>query len=108
MSNPDITLGAGDRSPLVTWTILDRAGNPVDLTGATITFSYRLIDGSSAGVTEPGAIVGTPTKGNVSWHPAPGIAAGIYHASWGVLLASADPLTYPSDRWLVMKVLGSP
>jgi hypothetical protein len=52
--------------------------------------------------------VGDPTDGTVSWQPVAELATGKYNCDWHVVLGSADVMTVPNDRNLIMQVKAPP
>jgi len=105
MAESDFDFGAGDSLPLVTDTMLDRDGNPIDLTGAVVTFPRQPDDGTTATV-RTASIVGDPTKANVSAKAfdAGEIAAGEFFARFKAVLASGETVSWPRDRQYIVHV----
>lgn len=76
----------GNRNPSITENIVDTAGAPIDLTGATVKFKMRAVGSSTLKVNASATIVGSPTLGNVRYDwAAPDVdTAGDYLAWWEV------------------------
>ena len=108
MASPDIFFGPGDTAPVLTDTLLGPDGTPLDLTGATVTFRYSSWDGNGPLIQEEATIVGDETDGTVSWQPVAELATGKYNCDWHVVLGSADVMTVPNDRNLLMQVKAPP
>lgn len=111
MSAPDILFGAGDLAPVVPYTLRDRDGNPVDLTGATVVVRFRDKDQLAAETTETVAVAQTvdpATLGTIAWTPSAPAAAGEYNLNWIATLPGAKPETFPPDRYLWMSILPAP
>ena len=83
------TWTVGDRNPPITETITDSNGDPVDLTGTTVTFSMRAVNSSTDKVANQSATIVTPAAGTVrySWAAADVDTAGTYLVRWRVTAA---------------------
>jgi len=91
---PDFRLTVGNR-PLITATMTDDLGTPVDLTGATVQFIFQ--SGPTV-FTRTAAIVNPPgTDGQVSYQMVAGDTdkPGKYQAQWVATLAG-NPRTFPT------------
>lgn len=81
--------------PILTYTFLDDAGNPVDLTGATVTLNYQnLRDNakSSVSATITDALAGTV---EYQWDADDTLDPGDYVYSWTLTFSGGRSQTYP-------------
>ena len=109
--------GWGDTAPPLYGTLQDGDGNPIDLTGATVTItiayqtlgtsfyyspSQILIDGASATV-DPDQVTNT---GLVYWAPQAGDLeiAGNFRYRWTVTYADSSVQSFPSNTYLPLIV----
>lgn len=92
----------GDLYPPVETVLRDGNGDPVDLTGATVTFSMtaygesvRKVDGAAVTGDTGGALDAT---GVVEWHPTADDVdtLGTFKATWRVAYPSGKPQTFPT------------
>lgn len=95
-------LGTGDLLPIITATLLDRDGDPVNLTEATVTFRMRNHGNGHIAVAGAAAeVVGDATDGNVRyvWQAGDTDQPGEYRAEWIVTIDSKQQ-TVPNDGWV--------
>lgn len=105
----DFTAKQGDRLPAITSQLYDDMNDPVDLTGATVTFRMRTVDDTTLVVDAAGEVADTPEEGRVRyWWDADDLAeAGLYLADWVVSFPDGRTQTYPGDRHLIIEVEAS-
>jgi hypothetical protein len=103
----DLTIRQGDTYPPALWVVNDPAspGNPLDLTGASVTFVMRALTASAPTVNAAGTIE-NPNAGLVAyvWADGDTDTPGIYSAEWHVTLPSGKTLTSPSDGYYTVAV----
>jgi BppU N-terminal domain len=101
----DLTFKKGDRLPAVQATLLDRDGDAVDLTGATVLFLMRNQVTKAVKVNAAATLVNA-ALGIVSyaWAAADLDTAGFYEAEFEVTLAGLKQ-TYPNDRFINIEVV---
>jgi len=95
----DITVRPNDELPVITATLTDSAGQPVNLTGATVTFQIRGATRVFAQASFPAVQAGG--TGGVQFTWGEGVAglptvAGLYFAHWRVTYADAANETFPN------------
>jgi|SRR6185437_3820267 len=99
--SPDISLAAGDRQPAFVRTWVDEDGNPVDLTGYTVTFSMQDHGRANAPITGP--VVVTNTPGGIpavltyDWGATDTAIAALYDAEF-VATKAGSQMTFPTTR----------
>jgi len=101
-SNKKHYLGTGDLLPIITATLLDREGDPVNLTGATVTFRMRNHGNGHTAVANGAAeVVGDATDGNVRyvWQEGDTDRHGEYRAEW-IVTVDSRPQTVPNADWV--------
>ncbi len=109
MAEPDITLGVGDTAPVFRATLNDPAGDPVDLTGATVTMKIRDVNHVAASRTVSVTILDeTDAEVGYDWVTADTETAGDYHMRIEALLASGKVMSWPNDRSWVLRVTPDP
>lgn len=96
----------GDVGSKIRSTLVDRDGSPVDLTGCSVRFIMRAPGASSAKVDAP-AVVEDAANGEVAytWTASDLDTPGTYHAEWQVTFGGGAVQTFPSDQYLIIKVL---
>lgn len=114
----DMTLGVGDTNVRFSRPVFDASGSPVDLTGATIQFRYRLINQSSPSVTNAGTVTGSapPWEATYTFTGADTAVAGDYHGQFLITLprpdggvdGSQETFTWPSSRLLGFSIQALP
>jgi|HubBroStandDraft_6_1064221.scaffolds.fasta_scaffold00417_2 hypothetical protein len=102
----DFTIGQGDTSPILTDTLTYSNNQPANLTGATVTLIMR-----SPTAPSPVRLAGTvaitsPEKGEVSYTftEQDTAEAGMYLASWEVVLGGGAKMRWPTDGYLTISV----
>lgn len=97
MSKIDATVRPGDERPIITATLTDSAGQPVDLTGATVKLVIRgaTVHFTRTEFTAVGAAAGAVSY---EWGTDPGlpVIAGLYFSHWRVTYAFGDDETFPN------------
>lgn len=91
-----VTMGVGDREPVLTTVATWDDGSPVDLTGGSATFTLLRLDGTAVFTARP-AVIDDPTEGELSyaWQAGDLAVAGRYRARFTVTIAG-KALTVPS------------
>lgn len=94
----DFWLKTGDLKPSLTSTLVDATDTPVDLTGATVEFVMRLIDGD---VTITGAATVTDPAGQVlyEWQPGDTDVPGGYSSEFIVTFVGGAQGSFPNQTW---------
>lgn len=102
----DFTIGQGDTSPILSDTLTYTNNQPANLTGATVTLVMR-----SPTAPAPVRLAGTvaitnPAKGEVSYTftERDTAEAGMYLASWEVVLGGGAKMRWPTDGYLTISV----
>ena len=101
----------GDTEHTFTATLTDQNG-PADIpVGSTVAFSASKPGASApvlsgtAQIAAPGALVGDPNRGVVSYPIPASIPSGIYQVNWTVTLSGGAQQTFPEDGYSVLVVL---
>lgn len=102
---PDWVMAAGDTLPALTRTLTDGNGNPVNLTGATVSFIMWQRGATTAKVSASTNIT-NPTTGAVSyaWSTGDTDTAGDFFARFKVTLANGKVETHPNDGYLSIQI----
>jgi hypothetical protein len=100
----DFYIRQGDTSPAIEAQLQDDTGQPVDLTGSSVSFRMAPPDGDQT-VVDSSASIDDASNGRVSyaWSQSDTESAGHYNAEF-VVDAST---TYPNDDYIVVKVTES-
>ena len=109
---PRLNFKEGDTLPAVADTILDREGDPVDLTGASVRFYMEYVGDDDDGeegdtlVVNAAATVTDATAGEVAYQLQASDTArtGRHEAEWVVTTSGGGTLTYPRSTNLVIDV----
>lgn len=112
MANADFTIRKGDTASQLADTLKDADGNPVDISGATVTFTMTPVAGGAAKVDAATASNGQTgdgsdgTKGQVSytWTADDTDTDGYYLGAWQVTFADETVQTYPNDGYILIHV----
>lgn len=90
----------GDTAPAPSTILLDGAGNPVPLTGATVRFKARKTPGGTALIDQVATVV-TPLEGIVRYDLQAGdtAVAGSYLAEWQVTFGGGQVQTFPGEGY---------
>ena len=106
-------LKVGNLSPAITATLTDDAGDPVDLTGATVIFKlvsmldYTTVVAGSADilVADPDVLQAGDPNVRYRWQGADSATPGLYYAEWQATLPSgAGPITFPNTGFLIVNI----
>ena len=103
MLGQQYTWKTGDTGPTNVTTLLDRDGNPADLTGATVKFLMRR--GAAVKINAFAEIV-DPAAGTVRYHRTGGDTdtVGVYQAEYEVVFSSGDRQTFPEGGYLTVVI----
>jgi predicted dehydrogenase len=95
-----------DTSPKVLATLQNASGSAIDLTGASVRFHMRTLDGSST-VVDAAATIVTAASGIVrySWTAPNTATSGSYQAEFEVTYADASIETFPNDTYISVEIL---
>lgn len=98
MSDRDFTIGQGDTGVPWDFTVYDRDGNVIDLTGATVILHYRIEDWSAPAVEVAGVVVGvtSQTQARRVFQGSDTATAGVFDAEALITLLSGERITYPA------------
>ncbi len=98
-------LSQGDTLPILTSSLVDGAGEAIDLTTATVQFRMRATDGGALVIDSPASIVGVATLGNVSysWQSGDTDTPGYYFAEWRVTYGGGGILTVPNETPILIR-----
>lgn len=101
----DLTITQGDSTPVLTATITDQNGNPVNLTSATVTFVMRLGSATAPAVNAAATIL-SATAGTVqySWATEDTATVGLYAAQFRCTLSGGATYTYPNQGFLDIEI----
>lgn len=104
---PDYFVKRGDDSPAITSTLYDAAGDPVNLTGATVRFFMSKRGSDSTTVAGNGEIADDETTGVVSyeWQEGDTDDPGDYEAEWEVTFAGGAKQTFPNSGFVRVRIL---
>lgn len=105
---PDFWITEGDLLPEWETTLNGPDGAPLDLTGATVTLLFDLLNGKSLTTKTRACEVDDRFVGavRVAWEAedTPLGSAGFYNARFSVVLGSGKPLTVPGDWPLLLEI----
>ena len=78
----------------------DQATNPLDITGATVRFKMRAVNGTVLKIDGVGAIVSVTLPARVSYTPTAldTDTSGMFIAEWELTLAGGEVETFPNGR----------
>ena len=95
-----------DTSPKMLATLQDASGVAVNLTGASVRFHLRTLDGLST-VVDAAATIVTAASGIVryTWGAPDTATAGSYQAEFEVTYADASVETFPNDGYISVEIL---
>ena len=100
----DFVMKEGDLAPSLTAALRDHDDQPVNLTGATVTFRMRRRN-ATANVVDAAATVVTAASGTVryDWVAGDTDVAGLYDGEFVAELPSGRE-TFPNDRFISIKI----
>lgn len=114
MPEPDFHLKLGDTASSIFSTLLDSAGDAVDIQGASIRWKMMPLAGGTVTINDAAtnSQVGTggtsnTTTGDVlyGWGTHPG-TVGLYLGEWEVTYASGSVQSFPNDGFVLVNVMG--
>jgi hypothetical protein len=102
----DATIKRGDLLPVLTATLLDADGEPVDLTAATSAEFHMVPVGSSTAKVDAAAVISIPSAGEVQyvWQGTDTDTIGDYYGEFEVLWATKTE-TFPNDGHLIIRIV---
>lgn len=97
----DFTIRKGDRLPELQVTLTDSTGAVVNLTGLTVRFHMRPLNGKKASVDAAATLV-TPASGVVkyAWAVGDTAVAGTYNGEFEVAFGDGRKQTFPNPSYL--------
>lgn len=104
-SRADFTIKTHDTAPFIAQTLLDYAGNPVDIAGASVIFvmstfgeapGYVLSETASNDQTADHLTDGTTGYVSYEWQDGDTEVAGSYVAEWEVTFLDGEVETFPN------------
>lgn len=109
---PDFEWRKGDQEPVFAQRLTDDAGNPVDLSGATLALIMRsLASAEPVALHAPVQAVTPPDDSvpcQIQWAPdsvdTAAIDAGGYLGNWSIVFADGTPMTSPTSGYLWIEV----
>ena len=101
----DLIIGQGATSPALTATMTDQSGNPVNLSGCTVTFVMRSLF-SSTPVVNTTATITNAAAGTVqySWLATDTATSGLYSGQFQVVTGSGTTFSAPTDGYLEISI----
>jgi len=102
----DFNIKRNDTLPAVSASLLDPTGNPVDITGATVDFIWRLSSADRTTAVSGSAVLIDSVNGVVkyNWKDGETDVPGIYFGEFEVVFGSGDTLTVPNTSNLVLRI----
>ena len=107
MATADLFIRQADVLPTLSNTITDQSGNPVNLTGASVSLVLRTLMSSEPITLAGSATVTNAAAGQVqyAWNTADTATAGLYNAEWHCSGGSVGgTYTYPNDGYITISV----
>lgn len=107
--NIDFDIKSGATGPDLLVTLMD-GDLPLNLTGATVTFRMRPIEGGPLTINHaPATVVAPATEGQVSyqWQAADTALPGIYEGEFVVTFLSGQTQVFPKDSYVMIEVEAS-
>lgn len=97
-------LRKGDRLPVLSATLLNSSGSAINLSGGSVEFHMRLVDGSTLKVNAAATIV-SATAGTVSysWGATDTNSTGLYFGEFEVTLAGLER-TVPTPDFIMIRI----
>jgi hypothetical protein len=101
----DFSITAGTREPSLVRVLRDARG-PINLTGATVTFTMTRVGGGTSKVAAAACTVVSATSGTVryDWAAADTNAPGDYYGRFKITWPSANTQEVPDDAPLLIRV----
>ena len=102
----DFFIARGDRLPSIVATLTDAAGTPVDLSGATVQFRFRMARSEDAATVAAAQVLTPATAGKVQydWGASDTQTAGAMLAEWLVTFAGGRQQTFPNQGYVEIEV----
>lgn len=101
----NFTIKQNDTSPAIKAILLDSDDNPVNLTGASVSFHMTNFVGNEV-VVDDDAVVNDPTAGIVyyQWSPGDTAESGKHKAEFEVTFLDGEIETFPNDDYITVIV----
>ena len=101
-----ITLRVGDTAPMRRVQVVDAAGRPVSLVGATARY-HMIALGASAGTVNAPAVVEVGAGGYLryAWIAANTATPGLYRETWTVTNADGTVFTVPGSGSIIIEII---
>lgn len=102
----DFYIKQGDTSPAIEAQLEDEAGNPVDLTGASVDFHMKAPSATGLKVDAAGTIF-NQSEGKVRYEWASGDTdtTGLFHAEWEVAFGDGSVETFPNTGNIEIEIV---
>lgn len=105
MAAYDFVIKQGDTLPVLTWTLTDSSGNPINLTGSTVNLVVRSLV-SAEPIVNQAATITNAANGQVSFAftSAQTAITGTYMATWVITTSTGGQQTVPTDGYLSIAI----
>jgi len=107
MAFSDFVIKEGDQLPAIEATLTDGDGQPVNLAGAAVTFSMRMVDADvhkiSAAAAPDADQNANPGLVRYVWQAGDTDTPGVYRAEW-VATFTGKPESFPNSTYQVVKI----
>ncbi|MCA1594875.1 MAG: phage baseplate upper protein [Chloroflexi bacterium] len=104
----DFSIGKGDTLPALVSDLTNDVGDPISLSGATVTLVYVLNPGTSSEVvSQRAATIIDAAKGRVQyqWLAGDTQVVGVYEFYWKVITPAGNQMTCPNSYCLRMQIV---
>lgn len=101
------TMRQNDRRPVLVLALTDSAGDPLDLTSASATFTMTQVGVATPKVNAAACTIPTPTNGQVvySWAAGNTDTVGLFKAEVVITWSSGVTQTFPAEDSLYVEIL---
>lgn len=102
----DFVLKKGDKLPVLRAVFLNDGGSPMNISGCSILFKYKLREDDSLIISRT-AIVEDPLNGIAQyvWTTEDTSSLGVYIGEFIITFPSGKEVTFPEDTYLVFEVI---